>query len=150
MTFYMSLCGFSAYMRFFRICGYPQIRIHYEDFFMQFHADMRISTRINRNRICAYEKQPHGQLYYKQSIDKIRVLLQKKDFWPKSEFLGPKKHTLLAGHHVLATIGQSCANKKVPFFHINISLLANFWCFFKRAEIWPNTGIFGPFGPMPT
>ena len=42
--------------------AYLHIRIHYVDFSMRFHADMRISIRINRNRICAYEKQPHGQL----------------------------------------------------------------------------------------
>ena len=42
--------------------AYLHIRIHYADFSMRFHADMRISIRINRNRICAYEKQPHGQL----------------------------------------------------------------------------------------
>ena len=40
-----------------RICGF------YADFSMRFHADMRISIRINHNRICAYEKQPHPYLY---------------------------------------------------------------------------------------
>ena len=61
---HMSICGFSAYMRFFCICRYPHIcnRTHYADFSIRFHADMRISIRINRNRIYAYEKQPHGQL----------------------------------------------------------------------------------------
>ena len=38
----------------------------------------------------------------------------------------PKKHTLLAGHHVLATTGISFANKKARLSRINISLLANF------------------------
>ena len=38
---------------------------------------------------------------------------------------GPKKRSLLAGRHVLATTRQSCANKKVPFSQIDISLLAS-------------------------
>ena len=40
-------------MRFFRIRGYPHIRIHYADFSMRFHADMRISICINCDRIWA-------------------------------------------------------------------------------------------------
>ena len=36
------LLHFHEHMRFFRICGYPHIPIHYVDFSMRFHADMRI------------------------------------------------------------------------------------------------------------
>ena len=56
LTFHMSICVFSV---FFCICGYPHIRIHYADFSMRFHADMRISICKNCNRIW---KEPHGQL----------------------------------------------------------------------------------------
>ena len=62
LTFHISICGFSAYIWILCVSGYPHIRIHYADFSMRFHADMRISICINRNRICAYEKQPHGHL----------------------------------------------------------------------------------------
>ena len=41
----------------------------------------------------------------------------------KSRKIDPKVQN---GHHVLATTGKSCANKKVPFSQMNISLLANF------------------------
>ena len=53
-----------------------------------------------------------------------RVGRQKWSFGPKSEFLGPKKHTLLGSNHVLATTGKGCANKKVPFSQIDISLFS--------------------------
>ena len=33
LTFHMSICGFSAYMRFLCICECRHIRIHYADFF---------------------------------------------------------------------------------------------------------------------
>ena len=49
------------------------------------------------------------------------------------------KHPLLNGNHVLATTGQSCAKEKVPFSQINISLLADFGCYFGKKRI------FGPF-----
>ena len=52
-------------------------------------------------------------------LTKSRVVCQKRIF-------GPKKYTLLNSNHVLATTGKSCANKKVPFFQINFSILANF------------------------
>ena len=54
-------------------------------------------------------------------------------FWVK------KKHPLLSSNHVLATTGQNCAKEKVPFSQINISLLADFGCFFGKKRI------FGPF-----
>ena len=41
-----------------------------------------------------------------------------------------KKRPFLGSHHVLAMTGKKCANKKVPFSQMNISLLANFGCFF--------------------
>ena len=54
-------------------------------------------------------------------------------FWPQ------KKRTLFNSDHVLATTGQSCQKKKVPFSQMNISLLANFGIFFGKKRI------FGPF-----
>ena len=42
---------------------------------------------------------------------------------------------LLSSNHVLATTGKSCANKKVPYSKINISLLANFGSFFWEQRI---------------
>ena len=59
---------------------------------------------------------------------KIGVLDQK----PK--FLAPKKNSLLEAHHVLATTGKSCANKKVTFSQRNIGLLADFGCFFGEKN----------------
>ena len=35
-------------------------------------------------------------------------------------------------HKKLATTGKSCANKKLPFSQIDISLLANFGCFLEE------------------
>ena len=70
---------------------------------------------------------------------------KKRIFWPKYGISGPKKHTLLAGHHVLAMTGKSCANKKVPFSKTYISLLANFGCFFgnKKNGFLAKTTLFG-------
>ena len=61
------------------------------------------------------------------------------DFWAKIRIFGPKKKgSLLNRNHVLATTGQSCAKKKVPFSQINISLLAVFGCFFgKKMDFRP-------------
>ena len=50
-------------------------------------------------------------------------------FGSKSEFSVPIKHPLFSSNHVLATTEKSCANKKVPFSQINISVLANFGWF---------------------
>ena len=54
----------------------------------------------------------------KRAIDIIWGLMAKNGFfWPQSEFLVPKKN----GHNVLATTGQSYANKKKhPFPKISI------------------------------
>ena len=57
LTFHMSICGFSAYMQFFRICGYSHIHIHYADFSMRFHADMRIHG-------CGF---PHMHIYFRHA-----------------------------------------------------------------------------------
>ena len=46
----------------------------------------------------------------------------KMEFGPKSRVFGPKKNTFLGSNHVLATTGKSCANKKVPFSQIDISI----------------------------
>ena len=50
----------------------------------------------------------------------------------KLSFGPQKKHPLLYSNHVLATTGKSCANKKVPFSQINISVSANCRCFFGK------------------
>ena len=76
---------------------------------------------------------------YKRAIDELRGPLAKMDSWSKIRIYGPKKRALLAEDHVLATTGQSCAIKKVPFSQINISLLADFGCYFGKNRI------FGPF-----
>ena len=49
---------------------------------------------------------------YKRAVSKIWGRKAKNGF--SGRVLGSKKHTLLAGHHVLDTTRQSCANKKVP------------------------------------
>ena len=60
---------------------------------------------------------------------------KKTDFWAEIQIFGAKKkHTLLNSNHVLATTGQSCAKEKVPFSQINISLLADFGCYFGRKK----------------
>ena len=79
----------------------------------------------------------------------------------KPSFPAQKKHSAHYSNHVLATTGQSCANKKVLFSQIDISLFAN--CkevshrFFamripkvllhspQNMDFWPKTDIFGPF-----
>ena len=55
---------------------------------------------------------------------KIRFLGRKLIFRAK------KKHSPLNSNHVLATTGQSCEKKKVPFSQINISLLQILGVFF--------------------
>ena len=67
-------------------------------------------------------------------------LEKKQIFGPKSRVFGPKK-TFLAGCDVLAMTGKRCAYKKVPFSHVNISLLANLGCFFLFR--WPLSKIKG-------
>ena len=47
-------------------------------------------------------------------------------------FGAKKKNSLLDPNHVLATTGQSCTKEKVPFSQINISLLADFGCYFGK------------------
>ena len=62
------------------------------------------------------------------------------DFQAEIRIFGAKKkHPLLDSNHVLATTGQSCAKEKVAFSQINISLLADFGCYFGKKQI------FGPF-----
>ena len=66
--------------------------------------------------------------------------MKKTDFQAEIRIFGAKKkHPLLSSNHVLATTGQSCAKEKVPFSQINISLLADFGCYFGKNRI------FGPF-----
>ena len=43
-----------------------------------------------------------------------------------------RKYTYTKKYNVLPTTGKNCANKKVPFSQINISLLANFECFLEE------------------
>ena len=56
---------------------------------------------------------------------KFGVVWQKMEFWAEIRVFGPKKRPLLDYSHVLATTRKSCANKKVPFSQIDISLLAS-------------------------
>ena len=63
------------------------------------------------------------------------VQYEKTDFRAEIRIFRAKKNSLLDSNHVLATTGQSCQKKKVPFSQMNISLLANFG---KKR-------IFGPF-----
>ena len=58
-----------------------------------------------------------------------------KKFGPKSGFL---KHSLSTPDHVPAICVKSCENKKVPFSHINISLLPVFDFFWgQKMDFWP-------------
>ena len=77
---------------------------------------------------------------FKQAIDKILGPTAKNGFLSRIRVFRPKKRSLLGSNYVLATTGKSCANKKVPFSQINMSLLADLWCFFfwkKKADFWP-------------
>ena len=66
---------------------------------------------------------------YKRVIDEIRGPMSKNGFGAVIRIFG-----LLNSNHVLATTRQSCAKEKVPFSQINISLLADFWCFFLEKN----------------
>ena len=47
-------------------------------------------------------------------------------------------YKLLGSNRVLAMTRTSCANKKVPFSKINISLFSKFWVFFwEETDFWP-------------
>ena len=70
--------------------------------------------------------EPKKRWFHRRSIKKRRIS-------------GKKKGALFNSDHVLATTGQSCQKKKVPFSQMNISLLANFGLFFGKKRI------FGPF-----
>ena len=75
---------------------------------------------------------------YKLLLTKFGVILQNLDFSAKNRDFGPKKRSLLNGHHVLATTGISCSKKKVAFCQLNIRLLWNFGCFFWiKMHFWP-------------
>ena len=64
---------------------------------------------------------------------KNRFSYEKMDFRAEIRIFGAKKkNSLLDSNHVLATTGQSCAKEKVPFSQIDISLLADFGCFFGK------------------
>jgi hypothetical protein len=73
-------------------------------------------------------------------LPKNGVPYEKTDFRAEIRIFGAKKKSSLFNRsHVLATTGQSCQKKKVPFSQMNISLLANFGIFFGKKQI------FGPF-----
>ena len=56
-------------------------------------------------------------------------------FWVENQVIVHKeRRSLLAGRHVLATNGPSCAHKKVPFFQIIISHLTIFWRFLGKTD----------------
>ena len=69
-----------------------------------------------------------------------RAIDQKWGHMAKIGFLGQKpgfraqKYSLLYSNHVLTTTGKSCAKIKEPFSKIDISLLANFGCFFGKKR----------------
>ena len=70
--------------------------------------------------------------------------MKKTDFRAEFRIFGAKKKcTLLNRNHVLATTGQSCAKEKVPFSQINISLLADFECFFGKNGFSARFLLFG-------
>ena len=80
-------------------------------------------------RWCQIDRLAEG---YKRTIDEIWGPIEKKnDFFGKNPNFGAKKeHTHLSPNHVLAMTKQSSTKKKVPFPQINVSLLADFECFF--------------------
>ena len=81
---------------------------------------------------------------YQSQKDLFGIVWQNWIFRPKTEILGPKKHTLLNSNHVLATTGKSCSKKKVAFSQINISLLRNFGWFFGLKPIFGQKNTFRP------
>ena len=83
-----------------------------------------------------------GRLFGASFFTKTGVLGNEKSH-NISEFLGPKKCTLLGQNHVLATTRQSCAKEKVPFSQINISLLADFGCYFGKNGFSARFPLFG-------
>ena len=76
---------------------------------------------------------------YKRAVD------QNWGCMAKIRISGPKKHTLLSGHHVLAATGKSSAKKKVPFSKIDISLLRNVVFFFGIKRILGQEDTFWPY-----
>ena len=65
----------------------------------------------------------------------------KRDNWSRQSFalltlglvlmpINKKSMISLNENHIIDTTGQSCGNKNVPFSQINISILADFGCFF--------------------
>ena len=81
---------------------------------------------------------------YKHGIDEIQCPIAKTGLLGRNKNFRPKKHQLLCRNPVLATTRLNCAKKKVPFSQINISILANFGCFFgKKADFLPKKTIFG-------
>ena len=75
-------------------------------------------------------------------MTKSGVLQQKTDFLAQI-LIFKKKDPLLNGHHVLAMTNQSCAKKIVPFSQINISILAEFGCFFGKNGFSAHFLLFG-------
>ena len=109
----------------------------------------KVDLKVGNGRSC--RGLPTRHWHNLGSFSKKRIIWAKiRVFGPKSEFLGrnqsfwaQKKGHFLLGHHVLATTWQSCANKKVTFSQIDISLLAEFGCFFleehcKNCECCPS------------
>ena len=72
---------------------------------------------------------------------KSGVLLPKTEFWAEMRIFGPKKRSLIDGHHVLATTWQSCAKKKSIIFSNEYQSFRGFWVgvFFSQKNC-----IFGP------
>ena len=100
------------------LVGWGKTFLRVGQFFFVFYKNDRNEKSI---RSLEMDRLSEG---YKRAIDKI---------WgptAKNRFSALKKDSLLNGHHVLATTGQSYANEIVPFSQINISRLADFGCFF--------------------
>ena len=73
---------------------------------------------------------------YKRDIDQKWGSIANIGFFArKPRFRAPKKHPLLDSNHVLGTTGKSCANKKVLFSQIDISLsFTKFRVFFRKRK----------------
>ena len=78
----------------------------------------------------------------KRKVEKLIPTCERDRLFEGYERAIDKKHPLLVGRHVLATKGQYCANKKVFFPQINMSLLVDFGCFYGRKRIFGQKNTF--------
>ena len=73
--------------------------------------------------------------------------MAKSDFWPKTEILGQKKHTLFRSNHVLATTGKKLFKEKSNLFHNKYQFLKQFWVFFAIKRISGKKTLLGQKSP---